>query len=396
MHAASPLAAVTLPDYQDGSIVNLMASLGRAMGAVDAYRYLPLRALEPALLGGRGNVLLMVIDGLGYRYLVDTLPSGTLSRNLRGSLTSVFPSTTATAITTFMTGLAPQQHAVTGWNMYFDEIGTVAAVLPFRVRPTDEPLAQRGLRPETFFDHRAFFDQLPIASFLVSPKRIVDSEFSLAHSGTAQRCGYGSLAQFFEVIEYCLRGRGARKFVYAYYPELDSVAHEHGVASRNTRELLQRLDDGVGRLLSCLAGLDVTVIVTADHGFVDAPESELVQLDQHPLLAAMLAQPLCGERRAAYCYVRPERDEAFVNYIRNELDEHVALWESRTLIDQGWFGPGDPHPKLASRVGDYVLVMKNRATIKDWMTGERHHSVIGVHGGVSADEMIVPLVLAQP
>ena len=94
--------------------------------------------------------------------------------------------------------------------------------------------------------------------------------------------------------------------------------------------------------------------------------------------------------------MKPGKTDVFVDYVRNELDEHVWLWKSQTLIDEGWFGLGQPHPKLASRVGDYALVMKNRATIKDWMPGERHHSVIGVHGGVSADEMIVPLVLAQP
>jgi hypothetical protein len=396
MHVDRPTAGITLPDYQGGSIVNLMASLGRAMGTRKPSRYAPVATLDPAVFGTSGSILLLVIDGLGYRYLRETAPSGTLTKHLAGSLTSVFPSTTATAITAFMTGLAPQQHAVTGWSMYFDDIATVGAVLPFRARPNDEPLANHGLRAKTFFDHQAFFDQLPCKSFIVSPSRIVDSEFSVAHSGTAQRCGYGSLAEFFDTIQFCLRGRDERKFVYAYYPELDSIAHQHGIASRNTVELLDRLDNGIGRLLSSLTGLDVTVVVTADHGFVDAPQSELIELDDHPLLAATLSQPLCGERRAAYCYVKPDKTDAFVDYVRNELDQHVSLWESQTLIDAGWFGLGEPHPKLAPRVGDYTLVMKNRATIKDWMPGERHHSIIGVHGGVSEDEMIVPLVVAQP
>jgi len=395
MHVDHPTAAITLPDYQGGSIVNLMASLGRAMGTRESSHYAPIAGLDPAAFAPGGSILLLVIDGLGYRYLRDMLPSGTLTKHLAGSLTSVFPSTTATAITAFMTGSAPQQHAVTGWNMYFDDIATVGAVLPFRARPSDEPLANQGLRPDAFFDHSAFFDHLPCKSFVVSPNRIVDSEFNVAHSGTAQRCGYSSLAEFFDTIQFCLRGRNERKFVYAYYPELDSIAHAHGIASRNAAELLDRLDDGIGRLLSCLTGLGVTVVVTADHGFVDAPQSELIELDDHPLLAATLSQPLCGERRAAYCYVKPDKTDVFVDYVRNELDEHVWLWKSQTLIDEGWFGLGQPHPKLASRVGDYALVMKNRATIKDWMPGERHHSVIGVHGGVSADEMIVPLVVVQ-
>jgi hypothetical protein len=81
--------------------------------------------------------------------------------------------------------------------------------------------------------------------------------------------------------------------------------------------------------------------------------------------------------------------------VRERLAHGVALYPSRTLIAQGWFGPGAPHPELASRVGDYTLVMKDDWTIKDWMPGEQRHRQIGVHAGLSADEMIVPLIVAR-
>ena len=78
------------------------------------------------------------------------------------------------------------------------------------------------------------------------------------------------------------------------------------------------------------------------------------------------------------------------------LGEHALVFASDSLIEAGWFGPGEAHPSLRSRVGDYVLLMQAAATIKDWMPGERRHSMIGVHGGASADEMLVPLVVIEP
>ena len=36
--------------------------------------------------------------------------------------------------------------------------------------------------------------------------------------------------------------------------------------------------------------------------------------------------------------------------------------------------------------------MQENWTIKDWLPGERQHSMLGVHGGISTDEMQVPLV----
>jgi hypothetical protein len=372
-----------------------MASIATALDAGE-WPYAPLRLLEPAALSRRSSILLLVVDGLGYRYLRDCHAGSTLHQHLRGSLTSVFPSTTATAITAMMSGLAPQQHAVTGWHVYFEEIDAVAAVLPFRRRPTDEPLVQFGLRPQAVFTYASFFDRVPAETSVVSPAAIIDSEFNLAHSGRARRHGYGSLEQFFRSIELALRGAGRRKLVYAYWPELDSTAHEHGIDSRRSADVLRRFDAGLGRLLRALAGTDVTVLITADHGFIDAPAAERIDLDDHPLLAATLLRPLCGERRAAYCYVRPGQAHAFEAYVRNELAGRALLFDSRTLAQAGWFGPGAPHPRLQSRIGDYVLLMQAGATIKDWMPGERRHALIGVHGGASAEEMLVPLIVVEP
>ena len=120
------------PDYEGGSIVNLMASIEAAFGRRASYP--ELRDLASDEIAGARNLCLLVIDGLGWRYLARALGGGALRRHARAAITSTFPTTTATAITTFMTGLAPQQHGLTGWHMYFRELGTVLAVLPFRPR----------------------------------------------------------------------------------------------------------------------------------------------------------------------------------------------------------------------------------------------------------------------
>ena len=56
------------PDYQGGSIVNLMASLILGLGGVP-HAYAPLRALKPGRLQRYRTVVLLVIDGLGHQYL---------------------------------------------------------------------------------------------------------------------------------------------------------------------------------------------------------------------------------------------------------------------------------------------------------------------------------------
>jgi type I phosphodiesterase/nucleotide pyrophosphatase len=393
---ATPPRAVFLPDYGGGSIVNLMGSIAAALDASDAVS-LPLRDAELSTrLGERKRIVLFVVDGMGCRRLTAAAPRGAMQAHLRGSLTSVFPSTTASAITTFLTGLAPAQHGLTGWHMWFAEQATVGAILPFRARVSDRPLTALGIDPAAVFDHRSFFERLPVRCYAVAPERIVSSVFNRAHSTGAQPCAYGSLEQLFNVTLNCLRTRSELCYIYAYYADYDSVAHEHGADSRRAMRLLQRFDDAFGAFLTAAAGLDATVLVTADHGFIDSPPQRVIDLDQHRALQTMLSAPLCGERRAAYCYVRPECAETFEQYIAQELGEQAWLHRSQTLSEQGWFGLGQPHAQLAQRVGDYTLVMKANWTIKEWLPGEQRHHQLGVHGGVSEDEMTVPLIVAQP
>ena len=391
----SPAACACLPDYAGSSIANLMWSIARAFGLPSA-ACPPLRAPPLPALDERRHVLLIVVDGLGQRYLAQTAPDSLLGRNVTRTLTSVFPSTTASAITTFLTGATPAEHGLIGWHLYFEEIDAIGAVLPFRLRGSDEPLSRRGLRAGSLPAQPTLLDRLPAAIHLVSPRRIVDSEFNLAHSGRAQRHGYTSLTEFFAAIESCLRAADERRFVYAYWPELDSVAHEHGVSSRTTEQSLRRFDAGFARLLASLHGCNATVLVTGDHGLIDAPEADLILLEQHPRLAATLARPLSGERRVAYCHVKPGAHMAFEDYVGNALAERTTLHRAGEVIDRGWFGPGTRHPRLWSRAGDYLLVMKGRATIKDWLPGEKRYRQVGVHGGLSAEEMLVPLVVMAP
>ncbi len=392
--AASPCAAL-IPDYRGGSIANLTSSIAAAFGAPHA----PCPTLHDdldAVVRQRAHVALLVVDGLGLNYLQRQGEPNGLRLHLRGSLTSVFPSTTASAITTLLTGLAPAQHALTGWHVYFEEIGAIGAVLPDQMRGSKERLTGPALPASRLFAPRTLFSTLPARAHAIAPKRILDSTYNVAHSRGAERHAYTSLQQYFQAIEHCLRNPRERTFVYAYWPELDSIGHEHGIASRQAADSLRRFERGFGRLLAALAGGDVTVLVTGDHGMLDADPAEAVALEAHPGLAQCLRLPLCGERRVAYCYVHEGRRHEFERYVANHLAERAALHSRDEVLARGWLGTGAQHPALASRIGDYVLVMRGRATIKDWLPGEKRYAQIGVHGGLTADEMRVPLIVAQP
>jgi len=166
------------PDYSGGSIVNLMSSLGQGLGGA-AGDYAPTSLLPPAEVAAAETVVLLLIDGLGYDFTVarDELP--TLNGALRGPLTSVFPSTTASAVTTYLTGDAPAQHAVTGWHMYVREVGAVMTVLPGQARFGGPALAASSIDLPALLGTRAFVERIDVDAAFVMPHFIADSAFTL-------------------------------------------------------------------------------------------------------------------------------------------------------------------------------------------------------------------------
>jgi hypothetical protein len=382
------LDELTLPDYRGGGLVNLMSSIATALGGTSLYP--PLSALPPESLAGARHLVLLVIDGLGHDFLLGR--DSALRRHLRSPLSSVFPSTTAAAIPTFLTGLAPQQHGLTGWHMYFREIGAIAAPLPFRVRAGRHALREAGVTPDSLFGLTPLFDRLPLPSHVVSPRHIIHSDFNVALSGRARRHGYETLDEMFALIAGLLRIEAPRSYVHAYWPQLDSLAHEYGIHSPQVAEAFAALDAGFAQLAEVARSTGSRVIVTADHGFIDADET--IDLDDHPGLRETLLLPLCGEPRMAYAYVRSGREAQFEDYVRRHLAERVHLFRSTDVLSRGWLGPGEAHPALRDRIGDFILIPRGRTILRDWLQGEPRHTHIGVHGGLSAAEMIVPLVVA--
>ena len=248
-----------------------------------------------------------------------------------------------------------------------------------------------GVAPDGIFVERPLFDAIEARGLVVSHRPIIDSQYNLHHCGRAERRARDNLEGFIEQTVSAVKSGPERKFVYAYWPDFDALAHQHGVASKQVRTHFSALDAAFGELLARLAGSDTVVALTADHGFIDCPPGESIELP--PALAALLRFPLCGERRVAFCHVREAKH--FLETARELLGDRAEVRPSRELADDGWFGSGRAHPHFAERIGDVALVMKGSGTVKDWVTGEPRHLHIGNHGGMSEDEMNIPLVVAK-
>lgn len=385
-----------LPNYRDGSIVNLMQSILAGLDAPGAGGvHGHLADLGPEEIADARHVVLLVVDGLGKAQL-ESGPAPALRSFLRGTMTSVFPSTTATAVTTFLTGLAPIEHAVTGWFMWFRGLDSVIAPLPFTTRTGSADLTGLGVAPADVFIGPSVFERVRADCHSVQPAHLVDSAYSKTHTRGADPRGFKQLDGLVDAVVDIVRNAARRTYVSAYWPVLDTLSHEFGSSSSRARRHLARIDRCFERLSAALAGSGTLLVATADHGFVDIrPESRL-DAGSMPGLTSMLSRPLCGEPRVAYCYVRPACHADFVQRAADGLAGTARVVESASMIADGWFGLADPHPRLLERTGDYALVMREDYAIRDRVKGEKPFRHVGVHGGISREEMEVPLVVVPP
>jgi predicted AlkP superfamily pyrophosphatase or phosphodiesterase len=383
-----------LPNYRDSSIVNLMSSLLHAFEGTSDYA--PLALLPASSLSDTRNVILMVFDGFGYEFLLKQESGSIFHKNLRGKMTSVFPSTTAAGVTTFLTGLAPQQHAVTGWFMHLKELGGVATTLRFRPRCCDASLRRDGVRPDILYGNYAnSFRQIRRHTYSLQHKELSDTDYTTSMNPFSEKIPFTSFYGCLRQIQTIITSHDERKFILAYWDGIDARSHDCGTESLEVIRHYYELAEGIASLVKALVDTDTTLIITADHGLIDTEPSKTIQVKHHPGLRETLILPLCGEPRVAYCYVRPSKIEQFEEYVEQHFTGMGELYRSEKLIHKGWFGLFEPDLRLSERIGDYVLIMRENYVIRDFLLGEEENFHKADHGGVSKEEMFVPLIVIQ-
>jgi hypothetical protein len=381
-------SALHLPDYQGNSIVNLMSSIRAIYGNDHLYPVLKGFDMEP--FKGK-NIVFIVIDALGYNFLMEYGDNTSLKKHTIRKMTSVFPSSTASAYISLITGVAPQQHGLTGWFMYLRETGIITSILPFITKAGGIPL--RNVPFTDIFEQDTVFMGLDADSYSIIHKSYANSQCSGSITKGAKKKVYSDIKGFFSNIEKILDSGVSRKFIFAYWDQIDKIAHEKGIKSNESIEELKKFDAEISRLALLLDKYNAALIVTSDHGMVDSSERDTIRLADHPLLKDTLILPITGDPRVAYCYVKSGMEMEFERYVTKNLEEYCNIYKSRDIIEKGFFGLYEPNRRLYQRTGDYTLVMKKNYMIREALSGEKNKELIGIHGGLTDDEMFTPLII---
>ena len=364
----APVPDPLLPAYGGACLSSLVpALLGRASGSPD---WLP----EPARRARQ--VVLLVLDGLGWEQLRRRPTLAPVLAGMEGdAITSVAPTTTAAALTSITTGLAPAHHGVVGYRV---RVGSneVLNVLRWRTESGD---ARESVPPEKFQPQPAFGGSRPP---VLTRAEFASTGFTMAHLVGTRLHGW-RVPSALAVEVSALLDHG-EPFVYAYYDGIDKVAHERGFGDFYDAELAatDRLVADVAAALPPGAAL----VVTSDHGQVQVGESTVV-LDPDLMADVEL---LSGEGRFRWLHARLGATAGLAHRAKERYGDVAWVRTRDELVEEGWLG-GQPPPEVERRLGDVALIPFEPIAFFDPAdTGEA--KMICRHGSLTAEEALVPLV----
>ena len=365
------------PDYGGACVSEVVPALLRRQR----------RPWLPELVTSADQVVLLVLDGVGWEQLQERQAlAPTLASMAGGPITTVCPTTTATALTSLAVGRPPAEHGVVGYRIRVDGDRATGAtgeeVLNVLRWTTAAGDARERVSPETIQPVEPFGGSKPP---IVTKSEFRESGFTRAHLAGSELYGWRYPSTLVAHVAHLI-GDG-QPFVYAYYPGVDTVAHEFGFGPMYDRELA-----AADRLAADLLGAlppRAALVVVADHGQVAVGE-RLVPIDPE---VAVLTRLLSGEGRFRWLHAQPGYAARLLDLARDRHGDLAWVLSRDEVVAAGWLG-GVPTPEVAARLGDVALVAHAPVAFLDPAdTGS--YLLQCRHGSLTSAEVLVPLLAAR-
>ncbi len=367
-----------VPGYDQRALGALLPGAAAALGHDLGRPAVSLPAAE--------RICVVVVDGLGHRMLLERPRAAPFLSTLMDPeqcLVAGAPSTTATSMASFGTGLPPGRHGLVGYEVMDPDRGELLNEL--RWHPDTDPLRWQP--------HPTVFQELAARGVPVT--QIGNPEFygSGLTEAALRGATFVGLTRLRDRVDAAVDRLREPGLVYLYWADVDSVGHVHGWRSAQWRRTVRALDRELARLSRCLPS-GTLLVITADHGMVDVPHAERLDLAAQPGLWSRF-RVLGGEGRFAQLYCEPgtpaDRVADLARQLADWIGERAHVCTRAAAIDAGWFGPVED--RVRPRLGEVIVAGREPFTLIDSRTARPHTlSLIGQHGSLTPDEQLVPFL----
>ncbi len=381
---------ILMPDYKH-CILNLITSILKNYGVETKYQ--GLEKVDQYLKKSYKNIVLVVLDGMGENILKECLPNGLFAKHKIDTITSVYPSTTTAAMTTYYAGKPPIETGWLGWSQYFKEYGTSFDVLKETDSYTGEKLDVKNLKIWDIIGYKTIYEQIEeqnpsVKTFEIMPEYCAKkAKRTMTANTIEQMCE--------SIVALCKNPE--EKFVMVYSDNPDGILHKYGCHAEEVKNFMMETEKSFEEMLQELQGTNTLLVICADHGHQDIDEViDLLEIDE---LQDCLLMPPTLEPRMTGFFVKLDKKQEFEKIFQARLAEKFKLFSKEELLESQLFGNGQKHKKVEDFLGDYVAISiaDARMVLGTYLSREKKKTdeQKSTHCGLTKNEMEVPLIVFE-
>ena len=376
---------IILPDYNH-SILNLITSILKYYNVQT--NHTSLQSLDDKLKKKYKNVVFIILDGMGEHILNKLSPNGFFNNNKFEIITSVYPSTTTAALTTYYSGKPPYETGWIAWSQYFKEYGRALDMLSHKESYKGESIQGAKINVfEELVNYTTIFEQIEQGSSNVKAYELMPS-YSDRRSKRSIRAD--STQEIIENIEMLCKTPD-EKFILAYCDNPDGLLHKFGVDSNETKSFIQETEKQIKEMCEKLDE-DTIVIISADHGHKDIEKAYTI-LD-YPEIQECLILPPSLESRAVAFWVKEDMKKQFEERFKKVFGDEFLLMTKNEFLDKHFLGYGKKHQKIEDFIGNYLAISTAGSIIRlETFLAEGKPIKKSTHCGLTKEEMEVPLIV---
>lgn len=395
------------PAFGKGSISDMPGFFKRSLG-------LKLKRSLPGVMNDIGqevdHMVFFLLDGFGHstvEYLLENHRTDNLGKFLEHSdytpVTSVFPSTTSTSTMTYQTDLHPVEHGIIGYISYLSELGTMCNMIT--LTPIGQPghsLLDNGWNIPAVEENGTIYEEFnssAVDPYLYLPGEIRNSGMTRISGKGGKLNAYVSVSQMLTRLRKNIGDSVRKSFHFCYIPNVDTISHKVGPYTEDTAMEIESIFHLINEQFADLVAPDgnLGIAVSADHGHTVLPRENVSDVRKDRILSGMLRTPVGGDFRAPVLRIKNGLAEQALDQLEKYYGENYLIKSGKDAIREGFYGMGTVTPGNSDRFGDFVLFPKKSVGLMDTALGQLDpklydFNMVGMHGGLSEEEMIVPFI----
>ena len=337
------------------------------------------------------NVIFLVLDGLGEHILNKISPQGFFCKNKIDCVTSVYPSTTTAALTTYYSGCPPFETGWIAWSQYFKEYGRALDMLSHNESYLGEPLKRPLIDVyKTIMSYETIFYKIEKTSPDVKAYEIVPEYSDRRAKRSVKANNIDELIM--NINDLCTMPD--RKFIFAYSDNPDGILHKFGTDSDDVKVFIKETEEKISQMVQGFDE-DTILIISADHGHKNI-EKAYTMLN-YPEIQECLFMPISLESRIITFWVKEDMKDIFVERFNNLFENEFWLMTKDEFLNKyHLLGYGEKHTKIDDFIGNYVALSVAGSIIRiETFLAEGKPVKKSTHCGLSREEMEVPVIVAK-